>query len=111
MGASSGETIMSWTRIPPSFLVRGAALSVLVWTVLRGVLVLGGQPGAPHVAISALLVTIVALVVWLDMRRMRELVFLADLGVTRLAVCVATFVPGAVLELGARIAAPALGGG
>jgi hypothetical protein len=86
-------------------------LGAAVWLFLRAVLVAGGGGIHPHVTASVALVAIAGVTVFLDMRRMREVLFLEDLGVSRGALAVTVLAPVATLELAARVLVPWMGWG
>lgn len=88
--------------MPRRYLVRLILSSIVLWTLMRGVLV-GGGVLAPEPIVSILLVALAVWLIRIDMRYMDEDVFLANLGTDRWKIWSVAAGPAVVLELAASI--------
>lgn len=91
--------------IPPPAFLRGLLVrSALIWLGIRGFLFFTRRFGPASVPASAAIVVVAVTFTILDERRRRQTVFLANLGISELALAVVAAVPPTVLELLARTA-------
>lgn len=95
---------------PPDapFLLRNARTAAAVWLGARGALLFIGLLHVGALA-AALLITSCTLAVWMDLRRSRQLVFYANLGISPGWSLMAAAATCAALELTAALALVLIG--
>jgi len=94
--------------MPRRYRIRIVATSVVLWVLVRGVL-MGGGVLVPTPIVSLAVLMVVFAIVRLDMRIMREDIFLANLGVRRWAIRVTSILPAFLLETTAAVMGRVLG--